>query len=600
MARDLAALAFLGAAWAITSAAAEDRPVERQALFGDLHVHTRLSIDAWGFGVRMYPDDAYRFAKGEAIDHPSGYPIQLDRPLDFYAVTDHAYMLGIMNAAADPQHPLSQVDGAEALSGDMTFSERRRLYRRNYAFAEANQDESALESAWQRIVDAAERHYEPGRLTTFVAYEYTSGVGGNLHRNVVFADANVPKRPFSLIDSPNPEDLWHWMDEQRRQGMGVLAIPHNANKSNGRMFETTMFDGSPLTRDYAQMRMRNEPIVEVTQVKGTSETHPFLSPEDEWAGFEITAYRTGSWALSQPDGGYVRQAYQRGLAMQAEHGFNPYRFGLIGATDTHNAGGGFDESNFTGKIGVFDGTPIARGSVPIAAGTEDAPPAYARNYYGKWSASGLAGVWAEENTRESVFAAFQRKETFATSGPRIRVRFFAGYDLPDNLDDAGLADAAYRGGVPMGGDVLLREEGSPAFLAWATADPQGTRLQRLQIIKVWVDGRQEHEQVFDVACSDDLTVDPATHRCPDNGATVELTDCSTTPDVGATSLQAVWQDPGFRPDQHAAYYVRVLENPSCRWSTWDAVKAGVRHRPDLPATIQERAWSSPIWFEPDP
>ena len=212
--------------------------------------------------------------------------------------------------------------------------------------------------------------------------------------------------------------------------------------------------------------------------------------------------------------------------------------------------------------------------MPIAAGTEDAPPAYARNYYGKWSASGLAGVWAEENTRESVFAAFQRKETFATTGPRIRVRFFAGYDLPANVDDAGLADAAYRGGVPMGGDLMLREEGSPAFLAWATADPQGTRLQRLQIIKIWVDGRQKHEQVFDVACSDDLTVDPATHRCPDNGATVELTDCSTTPDVGAVSLQAVWQDPGFRPDQHAAYYVRVLENPSCRWSTWDAVKAG--------------------------
>lgn len=592
MARILFAVSWLAAAIVANADA------ERQALFGDLHVHTRLSIDAWGFGVRTYPDDAYRFAKGEAIDHPGGYPIQLDRPLDFYAVTDHAYMLGIMNAAADPQHPLSEVDGAEALSGDMTFSQRRRMYRQNYAFAQANQNESALENAWRRIVDAAERHYEPGRLTTFVAYEYTSAVGGNLHRNVVFADANVPKRPFSLIDSPNPEDLWHWMDEQRQQGISVLAIPHNANKSNGRMFETTMFDGSPLTRDYAQMRMRNEPIVEVTQVKGTSETHPFLSPEDEWAGFEITAYRTGSWALSQPEGSYVRNAYQRGLAMQAEHGFNPYRFGLVGATDTHNAGGGFDESNFTGKIGVFDGTPITRGSVPIAAATEDAPPAYARNYYGKWSASGLAGVWAEENTRESVFAAFQRKETFATSGPRIRVRFFAGYDLPDDLDDANLAAAAYRGGVPMGGDLMLRDRGNPAFLTWATADPKGTRLQRLQIIKVWFEDGTNHERVFDVACSDGLTVDPATHRCPDNGATVELSDCSITPDVGATSLQARWEDPGFRADRRAAYYVRVLENPTCRWSTWDAVKAGVRQRPDLPATIQERAWSSPIWFEP--
>ena len=571
---------------------------ERQALFGDLHVHTRLSIDAWGFGVRTYPDDAYRFAKGEAIDHPSGYAIQLDRPLDFYAVTDHAGLLGVMHAAADPEQPLSQAEGAEQFSGEMTFGQRRRLYFQNFAFARENADESSQESAWQRIVEAAERHYEPGKLTTFVAYEYTSGVGGNLHRNVIFADANVPKRPFSRIDSANPEDLWDWMDEQRRQGMTVLAIPHNANKSNGRMFETTTFDGGPLSAEYAQRRMRNEPIVEMTQVKGTSETHPFLSPEDEWAGFEVTAYRTASWALSQPNGSYVRNAYQRGLAMQAESGFNPYRFGLVGASDTHNSGGSFDESTFTGKIGVFDGTPVTRGSVPIATATEDAPPAYARNYFGNWSASGLAGVWAEENTRQAIFAAFQRKETFATSGPRIRVRFFAGYDLPEDLHAADLADEAYRGGVPMGGDLVLRDDGSPAFLAWATADPLGTRLQRLQVVKVWVEDRKKHERVFDIACSDGLLVDPATHRCPDNGATVELSDCSTTLDAGATSLQARWKDPGFRPDQRAAYYVRALENPTCRWSTWDAVKAGVRHRPDLPATLQERAWSSPIWFEP--
>ncbi len=578
---------------------AEDQKSSRQALFGDLHVHTRLSFDAWGFGVRTSPDDAYRFAKGEAIDHPSGYTIQLDRPLDFYAVTDHGMYLGILDAAANPDHPVSQLEGAEAIKEEMTHAELRGNYRQNFAFVQENPNTEVLKSSWQRVIDAAERHNDPGTLTTFIAYEFTSSVGGNLHRNVIFAGSEAPEQPFSRLDSPNPEDLWHWMDEQRAQGIDLIAIPHNSNKSNGRMFESTTFDGEVLTTEYADFRMRNEPLVEVTQVKGTSETHPFLSPEDEWAGFEITYYRVASWLLSQPSGSYVRDAYKKGLAMEAEYGFNPYRFGLVGASDTHNAGFQFEEENYTGKIGQFDGTPTHRGSVPVTPASDEAPAAYARNYFGRWSSAGLAAVWAEENTRDSIFSAFRRKETFATSGPRIRVRLFAGYDLPEDMDSVDLLENAYEGGVPMGGDLALLDEGVPSLLAWAAADPRGASLARLQIVKVWVEDGDEREAVYDVACSDGLEVDPDTSRCPDNGAEVNLEDCSITEGVGSETLIAKWKDPDFRNDQRAAYYLRALENPTCRWSTWDAIRADVNPRPDLPRTLRERAWSSPIWFEPN-
>ena len=577
---------------------AEDRPSTKQALFGDLHVHTRLSFDAWGFGVRTSPDDAYRFAKGEAIDHPSGYPIQLDRPLDFYAVTDHAMYLGLLEAAANPEHPVSKLEGAEAIKDEMSYTEQRSTYGQNFAFARENPNTEVLKSSWERVIDAAERHNEPGKLTTFIAYEFTSSVGGNLHRNVIFAGSNAPEQPFSRLDSPNPEDLWQWMDEQRAKGIDLIAIPHNANKSNGRMFETTTFSGEPITSEYADFRMRNEPLVEVTQVKGTSETHPFLSPEDEWAGFEITYYRVASWLLSQPSGSYVRDAYKKGLAMQDNSGFNPYRFGLVGASDSHNSGFQFEEERYIGKIGQFDGLPKRRGSIPVTPASDESPAAYARNYFGRWSAAGLAGVWAEENTRQSIFAAFRRKETFATSGPRIRVRLFAGYDLTADLDSPELLENAYQSGVPMGGDLALREDGTPSLLAWAAADPNGAPLARLQIIKVWVEDGRQNEAVYDVACSDDLTVDPETHRCPDNGAEVNLEDCSITEGLGATTLLTRWTDPDFNADQRAAYYLRALENPTCRWSTWDAIRAGVSPRPDLPRTLRERAWSSPIWFNP--
>ncbi len=573
---------------------------ERQALFGDLHVHTRLSLDAWGFGTRTSPDDAYRFAKGEAIPHPSGYDIQLDRPLDFYAVTDHANYLGVLHAMADPADPASKIPGAARFTQEKaTVRKRRADYAHQSQFALKHMDLDMKRSAWARVIEAANRHNDPGEFTAFIGYEYTSHPAANLHRNVIFRDSVGPDVPFSRFESLNPEELWAWMDELRGRGIEALAIPHNSNGSDGRMFDTVTFDGNPLDAAYAETRMRNEPLVEITQVKGTSDTHPFLSPEDEWADFEIVPYVVAMWKKSRPPGSYVRNAYRRGIELQESAGFNPYRFGVVAASDTHVSGGSFDESKFHSKIGQFDGTAQVRGSVPISYATDDVPDAYAMNYYRLWSASGLAGVWAAENTRVSIYDAFRRKETFGTTGTRIKVRLFAGYDLSDDLVGAAdAADRAYAGGVPMGTDLAAESRGEPRFYAWAARDPRSAALQRLQVIKGWVDDGVSHEQVYDVACSDGGKVDPSTHRCPDNGAEVDLTNCAATADVGASELEAVWRDPSFDRGQRAFYYVRVLENPTCRWSTWDAVHAGVAPRPDLPATIQERAWSSPIWIEP--
>jgi hypothetical protein len=381
------------------------------------------------------------------------------------------------------------------------------------------------------------------------------------------------------------------------------------------MFQRVDWAGKPIDDRYASQRMRNEPLVEVTQIKGTSETHPNLSDTDEWAGFEIMPFRIASKLHSKAEGSYVREAYRTGLEIAAGGASNPYKFGLIGSTDTHLGGGSDREDTFYSKAGLMDGLPERRGSVPagwltgvlartLASGLVkevDGRTYLAFNVFEYWGASGLAAVWAEENTREAIYAALRRKETFATSGPRIRLRFFAGYGFDDTLLDApDRVTRAYAEGVAMGGDLEADGDRSPRFWVAALGDPTAAPLQRLQVIKGWEDGGQTFEQVFDVACSDDLAVDPTTHRCPDNGARVDLGDCSFSNDVGAMQLATVWEDPGFQPGQEAFYYVRVLENPTCRWSTWEALRAGVEPRSDLPATIQERAWSSPIWYRAGP
>ena len=531
---------------------------QRNAYFGDLHVHTRYSYDAWIFGVRTDPEHAYRFARGEPIQHANGFRVQLRTgPLDFLAVTDHGAFLVDMPATFDPENPFFAAIGP---GGDPST-------------APAPSDTGDGRSAWQEVVDTAERHNDPGSFTTFIGYEYTA-----------FSD--------------DPEDLWRWLDARRAEGFEALAIPHNSNGSNGRMFRLERFDGDDLDAAYAEQRNRNEPLVEVTQIKGTSDTHPLLSPNDEWSDFEIYALRVGTTLPSQAPGSYVREAYLNGLALEEARGFNPFRFGLIGSTDSHNAGGTTAESNFHGKIGTGDGTPERRGSAP--RGVDDAgDPSYARNNNRYYSASGLAGVWAEQNTRGAIYDALRRKETFATTGPRIRIRFFAGYDYPDGLaSDPEMIEKAYAAGVPMGGDLLAAAGRSPRFLVWAVRDKDSAPLQRLQVVKGWVEDGEAHEQVVDVACSGNGVPSGSPPRCPDNGAAVDLSDCSFPQHLGAAELGALWQDPGFDPAQRALYYVRVLENPTCRWSTWDALRAGVEPRPDLPATLQERAWSSPIWYVP--
>ncbi|MCP4211958.1 MAG: DUF3604 domain-containing protein [Halieaceae bacterium] len=602
---------------------------ERNAYFGDLHVHTEYSFDAYSFGTTATPYDAYRFAQGEAIQHPSGYQIQLRTPLDFYAVTDHAMFLGLVKEAADTSTEFSEYAVAESVH-DMNHPSNMgvdSVLQRVGNFAgfvpdtlEGIQagtiDEDLVNDvgrrAWLDIVEAADLYNNPGRFTTFVGYEYTTSSDdrGNLHRNVIFRGSDkLPALPFSRLNSLNPEDLWDWMDNLRDQGIESLAIPHNSNGSNGQMFKLVDWAGNPLDENYALQRMRNEPLVEITQIKGTSDTHPLLSPNDEWADFEIYKLRVGTSLPSKPDGSYVRQALKNGLLLEQQGITNPFKFGFVAASDTHVAATTDDESNFFSKAGILDGEPIGRGSVPASflygAVIKMIAPGNLKEVEGReyvagsgfetWSASGIAGVWAEENTRESIYDAFRRKETFATSGPRIKVRFFAGNSFDSAMLEADdLIAQAYERGVPMGSE-LQAAAGTPTFLLWAAGDPRGTPLQRLQVVKGFIRNGEPMEKVYDVACSDGLSPGTDTYRCPDNGARVNLADCSTTDDVGDPELLTFWQDPEFDSEEDAFYYLRVLENPTCRWSTWDAIREGVEPRPDLPATLQERAWSAPIW-----
>ena len=624
--------------------------LNRDAFFGDLHVHTRYSFDAFIFGTTASPDDAYRYAKGGSIKHPLGFDMQLDDPLDFYAVTDHAAWLGMIRAYADPTTKPGQLDFAADLHGlndpenlnTNTFARRAGLFgnlitgeliepsknpfkllaaylQEDTIYGTSAYDRETHQSAWRDIAEAAERHNKPGEFTTFIAYEFTSSGPGqsNLHRNVIFKDSKAPLQPFSIVDSQNPEDLWNWMDNLRDLGVESLAIPHNSNGSDGQMFKLVDWAGDPMDDDYASQRMRNEPLVEITQVKGTSDTHPLLSPDDKWADFGIMNNRVASPFYSKPNGSYVREAYLRGLSLEAEYKINPYKFGLVGASDTHTGAISDKESDYHSKIGILDGTPELRGAAPVTQSLRDQLEEAGANVivdgfldiegkdyidtgYTEWGASGLAAVWAENNTRESIYDAFRRKETFATSGSRIKVRFFGGYGLDAILDQEDPVKYAYANASTMGSDLLQNNNEAPEFMVWALRDVKRAPLDRVQIIKGWTElSGKPHEKIYDVACSDGRKANSKTGLCKDSRAKVNLNNCKISKNVGADELKVVWKDPDFNPNHKAFYYVRVLENPTCRWSTWDAIKSGEKPRGDLPATIQERAWSSPIWYVPD-
>ena len=565
----------------------------RTAFYGDLHVHTSFSTDAFLFGVRALPDDAYRFAKGGTIAHGAGYPIRLTRPLDFLAVTDHAEYLGTARAA-QPDVPTVRTPLREVLlSGDkQAFSAYwvesvERMTRGSFGAFGANPEAEA--SAWRETIAAANRHNDPGRFTAFIGYEWSS-VG--IHRNVVYGSAATVDRPFSSLDSNRPQDLWRALESQNEAGQPVIAIPHNMNESGGRMYPIESTEDLAWTREEAMRRRRIEPVSEIYQVKGSSEAHPQLSPDDPFADFEIIDLGESRGLKGGPEGSYARDALRSGLELAMKDGWNPYVLGLIGSSDSHNASSPVEEDKHHGKLPVLDGSASIRSGEAFSFPAAETPGA-------SWGGGGLAGVWAEENTRASLFAALQRRETFATSGPRIQVRFFGGWSFDETLlGEPGLLDVCDRNGVPMGGDLPEAEAGrAPSFVVWADKDPDTANLDRIQIIKGSIDASgRSFERIYDVALSDGRSPDPVTGLGPPVGNTVDVAAARYSNSIGAAHLEAVWQDPDFDPARPAFYYVRVLEIPTPRMSTYDAKRLGIPA--PAPATIQERAATSPIWYAP--
>jgi len=559
--------------------------------WGDLHIHTSLSTDAFTMGVRALPDDAWRFARGGTIEHGAGYAIRLSEPLDFAAVTDHAEYLGVVRAL-DPDLPLSSRSLRERLLEDgpllNTITFLRVAAGFSLAKVERSGAEAAMLSAWRQTIEAAERHNDPGRFTAFIGYEWSSmPEDRNLHRNIIFRGAAVPPLPFSSLDSEDPRELWRVLEQQREAGMDNLAIPHNGNVSGGLMYDRVDFDGAALDSEYAARRMRNEPLSEILQVKGSSETHPLLSPEDEFAGFEIFDQLLSSRVIpSQPQGSYARDALRTGIEFAHERGFNPYRFGVIGSSDSHNASSSVEEYNYHGKLPLLDGSAGIRLGKTLLLPEE-------RQLGRRWSAAGLAAVWAPENTREALFDAMRRKETYATSGPRIRVRFFGGWDFAEDLlQDPDWVATAHASGVPMGGDLPASCHTAPRFAVWAAKAADSGNLDRIQIIKGWVDASgATQERVHDVA----LAAARSGGTSAAVGNTVDVASARWDNSIGAQQLQVLWSDPEFDPGQEAFYYARVIEIPTPRWSTFDAVKLGIEA--PQPATIQERAITSAIWYQ---
>ncbi len=604
---------------AAPGAAAAQAPVDsapdRQAYFGDLHLHTTLSFDAYALmGTKTTPEEAYRFARGEPITY-MGHTVQRSEPLDFTAVTDHSEFMGVLNQLGDPDSALSKSPLGERFRKDplKAFFELTDFWRHKNTPPPELNAKDRMASTWTREVAAANDAYQPGKFTTFVAYEWTSMPDAkfNLHRNVIFKDA-PPAMPFSSADSIQPEDLWTYLENQRAMGIEGLAIPHNANASGGLMFDWKDSAGRAISEAYAQRRALNEPLTEIYQNKGGSETVPELSSSDEFANFEVMEQLlTGG--PSPVNGSYVRQALGRGLVIEHRVGSNPYKLGIVGATDFHNGLSTGREDEYAG--GVFGIDP--RTDVPDLAHARDQlggkrprPDAGADHSAGGaeelftdpsiFGSGGMTGVWAERNNRESIYAALRRRETFATSGDRLKIRFFGGWNYDAGLvKDADWVAKAYAGGVPMGGDLPQGATGqAPAFVVWAVKDPNTGNLDRVQIVKVWLDGDDYKEKVFDVAWSGARKPDPATGKVPAVGNTVDPHTATYKNTIGAGQLGAVWRDPEFKAGTPAVYYARVLEIPTPRWTTILAAKRGLPIPTHGPTTIQERAWSSPIWYEP--
>ncbi len=588
-----------------------------QVYFGDCHVHTSFSPDAGMIGNKLGPDDAYRFAKGETLTSSMGLKVRLNRPLDWMAVTDHAEGLGFapLIVESSPKvldtefgrklHALFQEGTAEAAGQAWNLWAGSKFEQKN---PYADNQEFAKEP-WERIIDAAEAATVPGSFTALIGFEWSSTPGGkNLHRVVLYRDgAEVAKQRVPLTNSDtksDPETLWQWMDGLMEDTGGkVLAIPHNGNLSNGLMFSDVRYtSGEPIDEAYAARRQRLEPLYEVTQMKGDGEAHPFLSPDDEFADFETwdsASFGAEPKTKEMLPNEYAREALKRGLAHEAKLGTNPFKFGLVGSTDTHTSLSTTTEDNFFGKVTQLEPTadPVRFEEVIAGRLGDESIHIQAR----RTSASGLTGVWARTNTREEIFDALARKEVFATTGTRLKVRVFAGFEfLESDLDRSDFAEHGYDRGVPMGGDLVSAPSGKkPTLLIRAIRDADGANLDRVQVIKGWLDAEgKTHERIYDVVVSDGREIG-ADGRCKTPvGNTVDIKEATYTNAIGDPFLQTFWEDPNFDPAERAFYYVRVLEIPTPRWTTYDAKFFGVEIPEDVPGSIQERAYTSPIWYAP--
>jgi hypothetical protein len=586
-----------------------------QVFFGDTHLHTSYSADAGLIGNTLGPEEAYRFARGETVTSSTGLPARLQRPLDFLVIADHSENLGLAPAMkeANPRllaNPWGKKMSELAAKGDIDSV--RKAYDEWQVVMNKLDDplkkETALASEmWKRETAAAEKYNTPGLFTALIGFEWTlQPNGNNLHRNVIFRDGKNKADqviPISQYDAQDPEKLWQWMaDYEKKTGGRLLAIPHNGNLSNGLMFDdVTLVTKKPLDRGYAERRSRWEPLLEVTQPKGTGEAHPSLSPTDEFANFEIWDKGSFGPVAKTPDmlpREYAREALKRGLAYETKLGINPFKFGMIGSTDSHTSLSTTTEDNWFGKVVVLEPSadPIRFNEVIAGRPAPKGSQTYAR----QTAASGLAGIWARENTREALWDAMARKEVFGTTGTRLRVRVFAGWNFAKaDLDRSDFARYGYTSGVPMGGDLKTAPKGkSPALLIRALRDPDGANLDRIQVIKGWLDAAgKTHEQIYDVAWSGNRARG-ADGKVPAVGNTVNVEEATYTNAIGAPALQAFWTDPAFNPAQRAFYYIRAFEIPTPRWTTYDHKVFKVKLPTDVPASIQERAYTSPIWYTP--
>ena len=600
----LVAVFFTSGAWAADAigepgrASGKANPL-KNVYFGEQHLHTQNSPDAFAAGGRQTWDEAFRYGRGEEVELntiTTNNKIKRRTPYDWMAITDHAEYFGVMPRMIDPNDPLSKSDLAKRLQKQDPTAVMDILHDILTSTGRPElTDPELVRENWDNYIKVTNKYNDPGKFTTLIAFEWTSIPGGrNMHRNVFFRNDVGPRAPYSSFNSIYPEDLWTYLEVQRNAGADTFAIPHNGNVSDGWMYSPYKFLGDLMDARYAARQQLNEPLTEIIQTKGSSDAHPAFSPNDEFANFELFPNLINIGEPSQINHGYIRYALVDGMIIGNKLGANPFKMGIVSGADSHSGYSNNEEFNFHGSHGALEDTPKKRLN-PVMNASGEMPSVL--------GSAGATAVWAEENTRGAIFDAMKAKETYGTSGTLIRLRFFGGWDFGEGMvKDADFVKKAYANGVPMGGDLPAKPTNlkAPTFAVWALKDPESGNLDRIQIIKGSINkwGRPA-EKIYNVAWSDNRKLDSKTGKLPPVGNTVDVKTTKYTNDIGDSQLSAVWTDPDFDPKINAVYYVRVLEIPTPRWSTYDSVKSGFPLPEGIPATIQERAWSSPIWYTPE-